>query len=310
MPKSPALIGVDWGTTSFRAALMDSRGAVLDSRESPRGIMTVQDGDFAGVLSAEIGDWLSTGRLPVLMSGMIGSRQGWIEASYVSCPAGLADLAAGLLPVPFDAAPVHIVPGMESAGATMRDVMRGEETQIFGALEKLGQSGGSFVLPGTHSKWVRADGGQVRQFSTYMTGEVYAACRGHTILGRLMQDGPSQPAAFQRGVAAGARAGGPGALLNRLFGVRTAGLFGEIPAVDLADYLSGLLIGAEITDAGPGGAEVQILGAHELATRYGVAAAAIGVISRILDADLAFAGQFAIARSAGLLPDGVDGREL
>src|SRR5690242_2782135 len=102
MPNAAALIGVDWGTSSFRAALMGLDAAILERRGGPHGIMAVRGGDFAGVLAAEIGDWLSAATVPILMSGMIGSRQGWIEAPYVTCPAGLADLAAGLATVPFE----------------------------------------------------------------------------------------------------------------------------------------------------------------------------------------------------------------
>lgn len=300
---APVLIGVDWGTSRFRAFLLGAEGAVLDRRDGPHGILTVQDGRFADVLQGQISGWLEATRLPVVMSGMIGSRQGWIEAPYVPCPAGLEDLAAAMVRVPFEAAEVFLVPGVESAGATMRDVMRGEETQIFGALAGLGATEGRFVLPGTHSKWVRVEDGRISGFSTYMTGEVFAACRDHTILGRLMREGGASPAAFARGVAEGARAGTPGALLNRLFGVRTAGLFDEIPGAELADYLSGLLIGAEIADAGPGSGEiVGIIASDELEERYRKAAAELGIETRVLDSDLALAGQLAIARAAGLVP--------
>src|SRR5687767_197857 len=261
-----ALIGVDWGTSAFRAALLDGVGKILDRRAGPHGILMVKDGDFAGVLSDQTRTWLAEARVPVLMSGMIGSRQGWIEAPYVTTPAGVADLAAALVPVKFDGAEVHIVAGVECASGTMRDVVRGEETQVFGALEKLGAEGGRFLLPGTHSKWIVAEGGEIVSFSTYMTGEIYGAMRNHSILGRLMQDGGEAAAAFARGVKDGSRAGSPGALLNRLFGVRTAGLFGEMDGVELPDYLSGLLIGAEIADAGAGiGGPVSIIASDQLA---------------------------------------------
>lgn len=307
MLEPASLIGIDWGTSSFRAALLDMRGAVLDRREGPHGIMAVKDGDFAGVLSREIGGWLGAGRVPVIMSGMIGSRQGWVEAPYVACPAGLEEVAAGLAPAPFADADVSIVPGMESVNAGMRDVMRGEETQVFGALAGLGLPGGRFVLPGTHSKWLLAEAGRIVSFSTYMTGEIYAACKGHTILGRLMQEGPFSAAAFERGVAAGASAGGPGALLNRLFSVRTAGLFGEIAATELADYLSGLLIGAEVAEAGVAGELVRIIGSDALEGRYRTAMDMLGIQSEVLDSDLAIAGQWAIARAAGLVTDADSG---
>jgi 2-dehydro-3-deoxygalactonokinase len=298
----PALIGVDWGTSAFRAFLLDSAGAVLDRRSGPHGIMNVEGGDFAGVLTDQIGGWLSQRRVPVIMSGMIGSRQGWLEAPYLTCPAGLRDLAAGLIRIPFQAAEVHLVPGLEVAGATMRDVMRGEEAQVFGALARLGADSGRFLLPGTHSKWVLAEAGQIASLSTYMTGEIFAAARGHTILGRLMQEGGGggSDAVFLRGVREGAAAGTPGSLLHRLFGVRTAGLFGEIAGADLPDFLSGLLIGAEIGDAGRQTGPVHIIASDALAERYRAAAAELGVGAEIMSSDCIVDGYLAIARLAGL----------
>jgi 2-dehydro-3-deoxygalactonokinase len=303
MAKPAVLIGVDWGTSAFRAFLLDAEGGVLDRRAGSHGILTVTDGDFGRVLSSQVGDWLKARAVPILMSGMIGSRQGWIEAPYVPCPGGLADLAGGLVTVSLARTPIHVVPGMEVSSPSMRDVMRGEETQVFGALTTLGGAdGGRFLLPGTHSKWVRVSGGRIMSFSTYMTGEIYAACRDHTILGRLMQDGESE-AAFARGVSDGARPGTPGALLHRLFGARTAGLFGEIPGSDLPDYLSGLLIGAEVFDAGLNDdTAVHIIASEALARRYRAAAAKLGLTTAVLDPDCVAAGHLAIARAARLLP--------
>ena len=297
-----ALIGVDWGTSSFRAMRIDAAGTVIDQRTGPRGILTVEDGDFAGVLRGFVGDWLDASPMPVLMSGMIGSRQGWAEASYRACPAGLEDLADGLLAVPFDAAQVRIVPGLEAAGEGMRDVMRGEEIQVLGALAADDAADGLFLLPGTHSKWVEAVGGRIVGFSTYMTGEIYAACRGHTILGRLMakEAGPSRKG-FSRGVRDGGAEGNPGALLNRLFGVRTAGLFGDLADTDLGDYLSGLLIGAEIADArGRRAGPVRIIASDMLAERYAGACAELGVSADIVASDRIAHGYAALARLAGL----------
>jgi 2-dehydro-3-deoxygalactonokinase len=298
-----ALIGIDWGTSNFRAFLLDGAGAILDRRSGAYGILAVKDGDFASVLAQQIGGWLAAKRVPVLMSGMIGSRQGWLEAPYVTAPAGIADLAAALVPLPFYGADLRIVAGTEAATASMRDVMRGEEVQVFGALQKLGAEEGRFLLPGTHSKWVHVEGGRITAFSTYMTGELYAAARDHTILGRLMREGGEDPAIFARGVREGARPGGPGSLLHRLFGVRTAGLFGDIDPAGLSDYLSGLLIGAEIADAGPRESRpVVIIASDTLAARYQVAATELGLASEIVSPDCAAHGYLAIARLAGLLP--------
>lgn len=301
MATKAALIGVDWGTSAFRAFLLAGDGAVIDRRSGSYGIMTVAGGDFAGVLEAQVGEWLSSDEAPVILSGMIGSRQGWIEAPYVECPASLKDLAEGLTHVPFALANTHLVSGVAFDSPTMRDLMRGEETQIFGALTSSGGSSGQFLLPGTHSKWVNVEDGRIVSLATYMTGEIYAACREHTILGRLMEPGKN-PAAFARGVGEGARAGTPGALLNRLFGVRTSGLSGALPNTGLADYMSGLLIGAEIADARGGkGQSVSIIASDALAQRYQSAAEQLGVETTLVKPDVVAAGHLAIARAAGLV---------
>ena len=297
-----ALIGVDWGTSNFRAFLLSASGAILDRRSGPHGIMTVSEGRFAQTLAAGIGDWLGEGRLPILMSGMIGSRQGWVEAPYVATPLGVADLAAALGKAPFDAAEVRVVPGLKTTTDDAHDVIRGEETQVFGALTRLGIEGGRFLLPGTHSKWVIVEGSRVTAFATYMTGEIFSAARDHTILGRLMKEGSPTGDAFLRGVAYGAWPGSQGALLHRLFGVRTAGLFGETDGVDLADYLSGLLIGAEIADQGARDKRpVHIIASDALAERYRSAAISLGVTAEIVPSDCIVDGYIAIARMAGLI---------
>lgn len=300
-----ALIGVDWGTSSLRAFRIDAGGAALDRRESPQGILKVADGAFAAALLEAIGDWLEPGSV-VLASGMIGSRQGWVEAPYLSTPAGLDDLAAALAQAPFAETTVHFVPGVTTKSG-MHDVMRGEEAQIFGATALLGVERARFVLPGTHSKWVEVADGRIVTFATYMTGEIYAAARHHTILGRLMTGEADDKAAFLRGVRDGASEGGPGALLHRLFGVRTAGLFDEVAAAGLPNYLSGLLIGAELADQAGGGDEVvHIIASDALAARYRVAATALSVATQIVPSDCIAGAYMAIARRAGLLGAGLE----
>ncbi len=297
-----ALIGVDWGTSNFRAFLLGGGGEILDRRAGPHGILTVVEGRFERVLEARVGEWLADGPLPILMSGMIGSRQGWVEAPYAATPAALSDLAAGLAPVPFEATDVRIVPGLRTEHDDRADVIRGEETQIFGALAHLGMESGRFLLPGTHSKWVVVEHGKVVRFATYMTGEIFAAVRDHTILGRMMQDSRQSDAAFAKGVALGAWPGGPGALLSRLFAVRTAGLFSMFQADELSDYLSGLLIGAEIADAATADRHaVGVIASDALAERYHVAADMLGVRADVVPSDCIAAGYVAIARAAGLM---------
>jgi len=298
-----ALIGIDWGTSSFRAYRIDAGGDVIETREAAAGILSVRDGDFEGVLTREIGAWfLAEPDLPVIASGMITSRQGWLEVPYCACPAGSAQIAAALMRHPARPA-LHFVPGLSLIGEVgVPDVIRGEETQIVG---EVGDLAGRhlLVLPGTHSKWALAEDGVITWFATFMTGELFAVLKEHSILGRLMQGEVEDHAAFERGLAY-ARAGG--GLLKRLFSARTLALFDLLPESGVASYLSGLLIGSEIEEAlgcveiAPA-AEIRVIGASQLAWRYRGALAARDLRVRQAHDDASARGQFLIARAAGLI---------
>jgi 2-dehydro-3-deoxygalactonokinase len=277
------MIGIDWGTSSFRAYRLSADGAVIDQISSDAGILHVADGRFAETLRAAIGPWLGLGETRVLMSGMIGSRQGWVEAPYLPCPAGPAAIAANLTPVAFDGAELRIVPGLIATdpGGTP-EVMRGEETQIIGA-----HAVGLVCLPGSHAKWAMVGASDIIGFETYLSGEAFAALRSGTILGRMMTDAPHSAEAFARGVA---RSGDPGHLLHHLFGVRTLGLTGRLAGDGSAAYLSGLLIGHEVRAAMPDGAHVTLIGSVSLCEIYTTAICALGGTATIGPADAAARG--------------------
>jgi 2-dehydro-3-deoxygalactonokinase len=269
------MIGVDWGTTSFRAFRIARDGTIRDRRTALRGLLNVPDNRFADTLREEVGPWLAAGEDHVLLSGMIGSRQGWMEAPYLPCPAGAAEVGAGLMAIEFDWGQVKLVPGLSATDeAGVAEVMRGEETQVFGVLEAMG-GGGLACLPGTHSKWVRVEDGRIVGFTTHMTGEAFGALRGHTILGRMMREGPTDGAPFDAGVR---RAGEPGGLLHHIFGARSQVLAGELAETDAAAYLSGILIGHEVRAAlaGRHGEVVHVIGAPELTMLYARAISAQG----------------------------------
>ena len=286
------MIGVDWGTSSLRAYRLRGR-EVLERRELPLGIATIPPTRFAPALQEAVGAWFEHGDLRILMSGMIGSRQGWVEAPYLPCPASLDDLARALVPVPYPGLQVLLVPGLTTGGPDgVPEVMRGEEVQVLGAA--LGP-GAIACLPGSHSKWVRMREGRIDGFSTYLTGEAFAALRGHTILGRMMQDGaPHDPEAFRRGVLRSSEAGG---LLHHLFGVRTLGLFAQLTEAAAASYLSGLLIGHEVRTAALD-APVHLIGAAELCGRYSDAIALCGGTAMLAEADAAAQGLALIGERA------------
>lgn len=271
-------VAVDWGTSSFRAYLVKS-AQVTAEHEAARGILTVEPGQHAGVLRTLIGFLPSEAAgLPIVMSGMIGSRQGWKEAPYASVPATLADIVQGALRWREPGlGPIALLPGvMQDPPGGMPDVMRGEETQIFGALDLLGLSEGTFIMPGTHSKAVAVSDSALKGFRSFMTGEVFAALKGHTILGRLMEDGQPNGEGFARGVAASRSVSSAGGLLNAIFGARTLGLFKRLPPPELGEYLSGLLIGAELCEALPEDGEAVVVGSDELCDRYVRAADQLG----------------------------------
>jgi len=288
------MIGVDWGTSSFRAFRLGPDGAVLERRADSRGLLSVADGRFADTLGEAVGDWIAAGEARVLLAGMVGSRQGWREAPYVPCPAGGAELAASVIAVPFEGASVRLVPGVSALDAAgVPEVMRGEETQIMGVLGAPGMDG-LVCLPGSHSKWVEVRNGRIAGFATHLTGEGFAALRGHTILGRMMREGPADIDGFDRGLA---RAGEPGGLLHHLFGVRTLGLTGRLAETAAAAYLSGLLIGHELRAAlgsDAGGLVVDLIGAPALCDLYARGIGALGGRVRRHDEDAAAQGLAAI----------------
>ncbi|MBN8871920.1 MAG: 2-dehydro-3-deoxygalactonokinase [Rhodospirillales bacterium] len=291
------MIGVDWGTTRFRAFRIGRDGAVRDRRAGPRGILAVPDGRFAETLREEIGPWLAAGEDQVLLSGMIGSRQGWKEAPYVACPAGAAELAAELVEIPFDWAKVKLVPGLSGTDESgVAEVMRGEETEVIGVLADF-PAGGIACLPGTHSKWARVEDGRIVRFTTHMTGETYATLRGHTILGRMMREGPPDGAAFDAGVR---RSAEPGGLLHHVFGVRAETLAGRLSDGDAGAYLSGILIGHEVRAAlaGTPGTVVHLIGAPDLTALYARAIAACGAFAERHNGEAAARGLALIGAAA------------
>jgi len=242
--------------------------------------------------------------LPIILSGMIGSRQGWKEAPYARCPAGVDDIVKALAGIDHDGLPISLVPGLSTENDAMPDVMRGEEAQIFGALALSGKTEGLFLLPGTHSKWAEVSAGRITSFRTFMTGEVFGALKDHTILGRLMRQGAADAAAFARGVKEGAALGGAGALLNRVFATRTYGLMDKLPDTALSDYLSGLLIGAEIAEAtARTKSRVTIIASAALAQRYTDALKLLGHDGTLAPEDCVAAGHRQIAHAAGLIKD-------
>lgn len=290
---APSLIALDWGTSSLRGARLAGDGSVIEERSFPRGILTIPAGGFAAVFDDLFGDWMKAPDTLCLIAGMAGSQQGWIEAPYCACPAGAEDVAGKLAWV--EPGRVAIVPGMSCEHDGAPDVMRGEETQVFGALRLLGLEGATLVLPGTHSKWVRVKRGRIVEFTTAMTGEFYALLSRHSILARTLpvDDGSFHGDAFDAGVAHAMRSPG---LLQSAFSARTLALFDRLPQAQRPSYLSGLVIGEELrAQALPSGSHAVAVGDVALTSRYGRALASLGVRTDAVGAQAGWRGLHDIA---------------
>jgi 2-dehydro-3-deoxygalactonokinase len=301
------LLAVDWGTSVLRAALLDDFGAAQLERTFERGMSTIRPGDFGAVFRECLDDWFEEAGQRCLVCGMAGARSAWQEVAYRACPASADELAAGLGWV--DPGRIAIVPGAACEARGVPDVMRGEETQVLGALDLLGLRDATLVLPGTHSKWVTAREGRIVNFSTHMTGEVFALLRQRSLLSRSLpavadrdardadDDGDDFDShAFDEGVAQSLRGGG---LLHNAFSVRTLSLFDRKSPGALLSRLSGLVIGEELLARPREAADgVILVGTSALTVRYARALAQCGVASHCLGAQAGWRGLHVLAKRA------------
>jgi 2-dehydro-3-deoxygalactonokinase len=284
-------IAGDWGTTKLRLALCDQNG-IVDRRTGP-GIGQL-DGSPEHIFLSLSADWRAAhGALPAYFCGMVGSRMGWREVPYAACPADPHSLSQRALAFTAGGVAISLAPGLTCSNPQgAPDVMRGEETQILGALithPELAQGRHLLVLPGTHTKWVELRDGAIHSFMTVPTGEFFALLRAHSTLAKGAPDDAVPTASgFAQGLARKQR------LLPSLFEVRTRQLIDGMPPADALGFLSGLLIGAEVEgalDSFPGFGEVRLIGDPALSALYAEALATHKVASSALDGgDCAFAG--------------------
>jgi len=317
--QSTTLIALDWGTTSLRAYRIGAHGVALEKRALPWGIMNlppIEPGSdpksgFDLALAEACGDWIEAApHAAVIAAGMVGSAQGWKEARYLELPQAITDIGQQLTSVSHARGTLHIVPGLLQRGA-LPNVIRGEETQVVGALSELGQDEDVLIgLPGTHSKWVRVQGQRIVHFDTFMTGEVYAVLRRHAILGRTMLPGDhGDDVSFERGARVAISEQGQAGVLSTIFSSRTLGLTGELDGAAQAEYLSGVLIGHEIAalaatrqTAGLNPApRIILIGDEQLCERYRKVLALHAMTTVNIAAAATEHGLWQIASQAGLL---------
>jgi 2-dehydro-3-deoxygalactonokinase len=287
-PRSMFVI-VDWGTSSFRSWLMAQDKALAESRGSEGMLHCAALGGpgFAPVLNDHLARLGAPADVPVLICGMAGARQGWVEAPYLKVPTRLDALHDGAIRVA-TLGDVRVLPGIAQARADRPDVMRGEETQLLGVTEP--GFTGLVCIPGTHSKWIKIEDGRIVEFSTYMTGELFSVIGQHSILAHAVEAAaaPADSEAFQQGLAKALAE--PSALTASLFRLRAAQLLGFEQRADGAARLSGQLIGSELADAtrrlGPLSA-VRLIGAGALGKLYESALSAQGIDVTTVDAEQA-----------------------
>ncbi|MGJ8621326.1 MAG: 2-dehydro-3-deoxygalactonokinase [Yoonia sp.] len=267
-------IAVDWGTSNMRAWAMSASGTVLAEAVSDQGMAKLDRDGFEPALLSVIGDWID-GPTDVVACGMVGSRQGWVEAPYQAVPCPTLPSGFVQAPTTHPDLTVHVIPGIMQKDPA--DVMRGEETQITGFLARNPNWDGVICLPGTHTKWVHVSADEVVSFQTFMTGELFDTIATHTVLRHsIAADGWDQ-AAFADGLdTAMAR---PERLAARLFSLRAKGLLHGQSGQTARAHLSGLLIGAELAGAKPYwlGQQIAVIGDHSLSSHYVAALAAQSV---------------------------------
>ncbi|MBM3928149.1 MAG: 2-dehydro-3-deoxygalactonokinase [Sphingomonadales bacterium] len=275
-----AWLAIDWGTTNRRVYHIAADGEVEASERDNRGVLSVMPGRFADEVA---GIRKRFGDLPVLCAGMVGSNRGWAELPYVDCPADLTTLARAVRWI--EPGRTAIVPGVTTAQGRRRDVMRGEEVQLLGAVAAgLAPPSASICQPGTHCKWAWMADGRIDRFVTALTGELYALLGKHSLLAAQMTESATPNADFLAGVADAADCD----LSARLFGVRADAVTGEGAIADAASYVSGLLIGADVRQRVRADEPVHVLADATLGGLYVAAVEAVGAKASLIDSRAAF----------------------
>lgn len=291
-------VAIDWGTSNVRAWGIAADGSETFAASSDKGMGKIARADYPEILASLIGDNTpASGK--VIVCGMAGARQGWLEAPYLDTPADLTAITQGAVRPAAGDLDVRILPGVcQRVGG--EDVMRGEETQLLGLLALRPGFEGTVILPGTHSKWVEIRGGRVTRFVTAMTGELYEILSTHSVL-RHSFAGEIEPAETERGIAEGIVAGleHPERVTGLFFRTRAAALLSGKGPGWCSGYLSGLLVGAEIGGHRDwlGTAPVPLIGSARFGQLYGAALKSIGLAGEPIDAAAATLAGLKLARA-------------
>lgn len=283
--KNIAWLIIDWGSSQLRIFAMDQNNHCIDKYKDNMGLLHVDKNQFSDTLETILIKWIGSNykELPIYLGGMVGAKQGWVEVPYVKAPANIASISANMVELKASwGGQCYFVPGVEiDKPIVNKDAMRGEEIQVIGADKLIDQESYELVLPGTHSKHVRVTDNTLLLFSTYMTGELYSILKDHSILLKGVSEHKDSILTFKKGVLAGINS----ELTKLLFSVRTNQLFNNILPTEASEYLSGLLIGNEISNLEK---DVFVIGEQKICQKYITAINLMGFNATYLDGDECF----------------------
>lgn len=289
--KTTSVIAVDWGTSHLRLWALDGDGKAKACHRSKRGMRTVESHEFVSVLKTEMQVLDVDTDTPVIMCGMVGSRQGWQEAPYIKMPCRIDAIAASAVRIASVERDIRILPGIAHFNATKPDVMRSEETQLLGLYDMLGQDlSGLICMPGSHAKWVRIENGLVMDFATSMSGELFAALGASSVLQHSLKNATKKvdPQSDIYSNAVRKSLSDPATVLTRLFAARPHSLLNQMSDDDAAAHISGTIIGQDIAGAIARFAPVHsttLVGSGHLGNLYSQALQIAGLQSKMVDGD-------------------------
>ena len=285
--QTASLIGIDWGTSNMRLWVFDAQGNIIANAQCDKGMSSLTSSDYEPTIKALLSPFGATisglQDVPYIICGMAGAATGWQEAGYLSVPTALTSLADEAIEVQAAEAKTYIIPGIAQREEQQPDVMRGEETLLYGACLSQGLTEAQFCLPGTHAKWVTMRDSCLTAFTTFMTGELYNLLMTHSILGPVLAKQKGDDTAFYEGVVAGAKAVHP--LSAALFSTRASALLFPGSHTASQAYLSGLLIGHESAAYQESDLPLYVIASSDMAIRYQKALTYLAIPHHVIDAD-------------------------
>ena len=277
-------IAIDWGSSNLRVWALNNNNAILDSISSNDGMLGLASSEFEPLLSEKISKWgVGDVNVPILCCGMVGAKQGWVEAPYASIPYKLMqEVDSVKVRCSDDRLNVRILGGLRQDNPA--DVMRGEETQIRGFLSIFSNFDGIICLPGTHTKWVHVSAGEVISFRTFMSGELFDLLSKYSVLKHSVKSDGWDDEEFKSAVSESIS--NPQKIFSDFFKLRADHLLKQVEQSELRSKLSGYIIGVELAGAKPYwlGQNVVILGNDNLSKIYKTALEGQGIFAQEIDA--------------------------